>query len=75
VLPTTLEGLANDIDEKIQFELGVRSPFVLQDAVVIYSPKIAHASESGIAYLKESDIRPVFDTLADRIQTIAPRRP
>jgi cellulose biosynthesis protein BcsQ len=73
-LPSTLKSVADRVDEAVQARLGSRSPFFFRDAVVMYSSKIARASESGIAYLLETSICNIFDKLADRIQAIAPGR-
>ena len=74
-LPQTREALrtADYIDKEAGEVLGWNGLFI-RDAVITKTKAIATAAESGIPYMRDEDVRPAYDNLADIIIRYAPGR-
>jgi cellulose biosynthesis protein BcsQ len=76
--PLSLTGKAaisaEEAERAAQNHLHTKEPLFIRKPVIRRDAALATATETGIAYINESKVRPVFDALASEIETKAPSR-
>jgi chromosome partitioning protein len=68
------ESVANAAERAAQGILDTREPLFIRKPVIVRDADLASATEEGIAYLNDSDVRTMFDELAVEIEKKAPRK-
>jgi cellulose biosynthesis protein BcsQ len=68
------KDVADDAERAVQVLLDTEEPVFIRKPVIVRDADLASATDEGIAYLNDSDVRPMFDELATCIQTKAPRK-
>ncbi len=76
--PMALTQRANDAateaERAAQNRLQTHEPLFIRNPVITRDADLARATEKGIAYLNDSSVRPMFDSLASVIEVQAPSR-
>jgi len=67
-------AVARAAERAVQGLLETREPLFICRPVIVRDADLASATEEGIAYLNDSDVRTMFDELAKVIATKAPRK-
>jgi cellulose biosynthesis protein BcsQ len=73
-LPLNLQTLVDTIDATLSDILGEQKAWFLRKSVITQLRPIAASVESGIPYLINEGIRPMYQRLAEVIEGLAPRR-
>jgi chromosome partitioning protein len=73
-LPGTAESAADAAEGAAQSALGTQERLFIRNPVIVRDANLARATEKGIAYLNDSNRRPMFDALAAVIESKAPRK-
>lgn len=73
-LPQTAANAADDAERAAQVRLGTNAELFIRNPVIRRDKILARATENGIAYLNDSNIRPMFDALAKVIESKAPAK-
>lgn len=73
-LPQTVSGLVDELESKVRRDLSVGGSVFVRGAVIKKDANITRAVESGIPYLVESAVRPMYNQLATAIQQLIPMR-
>jgi cellulose biosynthesis protein BcsQ len=73
-LPRTAEDAADAAERAAQNALGTQEKLFIRKPVIVRSADLPRATEKGVAYLNDSDLRPMFDALAVVIEGKAPSR-
>ena len=68
------ESVANAAERAAQALLDTKEPLFIRKPVIVRDAGLAAATEEGIAYLNDSDVRTMFDELATEIEKKAPRK-
>ena len=68
------ESIANAAERAAQGLLDTKEPLFIRKPVIVRDAGLATATEEGIAYLNDSDVRTMFDELATEIEKKAPRK-
>jgi cellulose biosynthesis protein BcsQ len=71
-LPQSAVPAADMAQRSARKALNSNEEFFIRSAVMRRTPKVSYSTEAGIAYLKESETRPMFNALADEISRRAP---
>lgn len=74
LLPGRAEAAADAAERAAQNQLGTKEPLFIRKPVIVRDADLARATEKGVAYLNDSDLRPMFDMLATVIESKAPRK-
>lgn len=73
-LPKNVEDAAGIAERAAQRELRTQESLFIRKPVIKRDADLARATEGGIAYINDSAVRPMFDTLAAVIESKAPSR-
>lgn len=73
-LTSKAEDAANAAERAAQNWLETKEPLFIRKPVIVRDADLATATEQGVAYLNDSDVRPMFDALATEIEKKAPSR-
>jgi cellulose biosynthesis protein BcsQ len=73
-LPKTAEHAADAAERAAQTQLETKEPLFIRKPVIVRDADLARATEKGVAYLNDSNMRPMFDALATVIESKAPRK-
>ena len=68
------ESVASAAERAAQGLLDTKEPLFIRKPVIVRDADLATATEEGIAYLNDSDVRTMFDELATEIEKKAPRK-
>jgi cellulose biosynthesis protein BcsQ len=68
------ESVADAAERAAQGLLDTKEPLFIRKPVIVRDAGLATATEEGIAYLNDSDVRTMFDELATEIEKKAPRK-
>ena len=63
---------ADAAESAVQNYLNSNDEFFIRNAVMRRTPKVGYSTEEGIAYLKQTETRPMFDAIADEVARRAP---
>lgn len=73
-LPDVAAGAADAAEREAQNHLNTNVPLFIRRPVIVRDAGLARATDTGVAYLNDSKLRPMFDALADVIEGKAPSR-
>ena len=73
-LPSKAERAAEAAERAAQNQLDTKEPLFIRKPVIVRDADLARATEKGVAYLNDSNMRPMFDALASVIESKAPSR-
>jgi chromosome partitioning protein len=73
-LPGTAERAADFAERAAQKGLKTQEPLFIRKPVIKRDADLARATETGIAYLNDSKVRPMFDALVAVVESKAPSR-
>jgi cellulose biosynthesis protein BcsQ len=73
-MPNTASEAADAAERAAQNRLNTQAPLFIREPVIRRDVSLARATEQGIAYFRDSSVRPMFDALARVIETKAPSR-
>ncbi len=73
-LTKTADDAASAAERAAQHWLKTKEPIFIRKPVIKRDSDLARATERGIAYLNDSSVRPMFDSLVSVIESKAPSR-
>lgn len=68
------QRVADIAERAAQNQLDTKEPLFIRKPVIVRDADLARATEKGVAYLNDSNMRPMFDALATVIESKAPSR-
>jgi cellulose biosynthesis protein BcsQ len=73
-LPHPVSVLVDELESKVSRDLSIGRHIFIREAVIKKDGNITHAVESGIPYLIDQNVQPMYDQLAAAIKRLAPMR-
>lgn len=71
-IPRAAAGAVQAAEDSVRKTLNSNDDYFIRNAVMRRTPKVSYSTEEGIAYLQESQTRPMFEALATEVAKRAP---